>query len=207
VRTRPPPTSIAFVRRLLVSLLLALATACTSPATTSSATPAGTAATNPATALAADRIQLLHTDDIHGHLDYDKIQSGSSSFNQGGLAQTAAQVSLLRAPGTDRTLLVDAGDAWQGTFISNANRGEAVTKAMSLMKYDAMAVGNHDFDWGQDILAQRAKEAAFPFLATNVVETASGKLPSYLKPYVVKTTPLAKVGILGITNPDGNTSV
>src|SRR5882672_6437322 len=78
---------------------------------------------------------------------------------------------------------------------------------MSLMKYDAMAVGNHDFDWGQDVLAKRASEATFPFLATNVVETASGKLPSYLKPYVVRTTPLAKVGILGITNPDSNTIV
>src|SRR5206468_7831155 len=141
-----PPTSIASVRRLLVSLLLALATACTAatPTATAPGSAAGTS-TGSATALAADRIQLLHTDDIHGHLDYDKIQSGSSAFNQGGLAQTAAQVSLLRARGADRTLLVDAGDAWQGTFISNAHRGEAVTKAMSLMKYDAMAVGNHDF--------------------------------------------------------------
>jgi len=82
-----------------------------------------------------------------------------------------------------------------------------VTKAMTLMKYDAMAVGNHDFDWGQDVLAQRAKEASFPFLATNVVETKTGKLPSYLKPYVIKDTGLAKVGILGITNPQGNTIV
>jgi 5'-nucleotidase/UDP-sugar diphosphatase len=194
------------VRRLFVTLLLALATACTTAAPTASA-PGSAAGTSSATTLAADRIQLLHTGDIHGRLDYDVIRSGTSSFNQGGLAQLAAQVSSLRARGADRTLLVDAGDAWQATFISNANRGEAVNKAMSLMKYDAMAVGNHDFDWGQDILAQRAKEASFPFLATNVVETATGKVPSYLKPYVVRTTPLAKVGILGITNPDGNTII
>jgi 5'-nucleotidase / UDP-sugar diphosphatase len=196
------------VRRLFASLLLALATACTTATPTASAPASGGAtSTSTATSLASDRIQLLHTDDIHGHLDYDVIRSGSSSFNQGGLAQVAAQVGTLRARGADRTLLVDGGDAWQGTFISNANRGEAVTKAMSLMKYDAMAVGNHDFDWGQDILAQRSKEAGFPFLATNVVETASGKIPAYLKPYVVRTTPLAKVGILGITNPEGNTIV
>ena len=194
--------------RLLCAILLSVATACTA-ATAPAASPTGgaTSATSGATTLASDRLQLLHTDDIHGHLDYDVIRSGSSSFNQGGLAQTAAQVNVLRARGADRTILVDAGDAWQGTFISNANRGEAVTKAMSLMKYDAMAVGNHDFDWGQEILAQRAKEASFPFLATNLVETATGKLPAYLKPYVVKTTPLARVGILGITNPEGNTIV
>jgi 2',3'-cyclic-nucleotide 2'-phosphodiesterase (5'-nucleotidase family) len=196
------------VRRLLVSWVLALATACTTaaPSASAPATAAGTA-TSSAASLAADRIQLLHTDDIHGHLDYDVIRSGSNSFNQGGLAQVAAQVNVLRARGADRTVLLDAGDAWQGTFISNANRGEAVTKAMNLMKYDGMAVGNHDFDWGQEILSQRAREAAFPFLATNVVETATGKLPAYLKPYVVKTTPLAKVGILGITNPESNTIV
>ncbi len=195
-----PLASIVVARRLFVALVLAFTTACTTAAPIAS--PAASVA-----ALAEDRIQLLHTDDIHGHLDYDTIKSGTSSFNQGGMATLAAQVSAFRAKAPDRTLLVDAGDAWQGTFISNANRGEAVTKAMSLMKYDAMAVGNHDFDWGQDILAQRAKEAVFPFLATNVVETATGKLPVYLKPYVVKDVGIAKVGILGITNPESNTIV
>ncbi len=188
------------VRRLLVGLVLTVTAACTVTA------PIAPASASVA-ALADDRIQLLHTDDIHGHLDYDTITSGSSSFKQGGLASLAALVNNLRVRAPQRTLLVDGGDAWQGTFISNANKGEAVTKAMSLMKYDAMAVGNHDFDWGQDVLAQRAKEATFPFLATNVVVTATGKLPSYLKPYIVKDVGIAKVGILGITNPDSNTIV
>jgi 2',3'-cyclic-nucleotide 2'-phosphodiesterase (5'-nucleotidase family) len=123
------------------------------------------------------------------------------------MAALAGQVAVLRRRAPDRTLLLDGGDAWQGTFISNENKGEAVTKAMSLMKYDAMSVGNHDFDWGQDVLAQRAKEASFPFLATNVVETATGKLPAYLKPYIVKDLGIAKVGVIGVTNPDSNTIV
>jgi 2',3'-cyclic-nucleotide 2'-phosphodiesterase (5'-nucleotidase family) len=192
------------VARLLSALALALAVACTAAVPPSIST-APSASANP---LAADRIQLLHTDDIHGRLDYETVKSGSASFQQGGMAMLASQVRSLRsrAP-AERTVLVDGGDAWQGTFISNANKGEAVTRAMSLMQYDAMAVGNHDFDWGQDVLAQRAKEASFPFLATNVVETKTGKLPSYLKPYIVKDTGLAKVGILGVTNPQGNTIV
>jgi 2',3'-cyclic-nucleotide 2'-phosphodiesterase (5'-nucleotidase family) len=135
------------------------------------------------------------------------VKSGSRSFDQGGLAMVAAQVGAFRARAPQRTLLVDGGDTWQGTFISNANKGEAVTKAMSLMRYDAMAVGNHDFDWGQEVLAQRAREATFPFLATNVVESASGKLPSYLRPYIVKDLGITRVGILGVTNPDSNTIV
>src|SRR5438132_1419969 len=125
--------------------------------------------------LAADRIQILHTDDIHGHLEAESVRSGATSFQLGGMAALAGQVAAYRARSPEHTVLLDSGDAWQGTFISNANKGEAVTKAMSLMRYDALALGNHEFDWGQDVVAQRAKEATFPFLAANVVD-ASGKV-------------------------------
>ncbi|MDP9251392.1 MAG: bifunctional metallophosphatase/5'-nucleotidase [Chloroflexota bacterium] len=185
--------------RSVLALLLAAAAAC-SP----SVTPAPTSSV-----LSDDRIQLLHTDDIHGHLDADIVQSASASstFRAGGMAQLAGQVAAFRARAPQRTLLVDAGDAWQGTFISNANKGEAVTRAMNVMRYDALAVGNHDFDWGQEVLAQRAKDASFPFLAANVVESKSGKAPSYLKPFAVKDLGIARVGIIGLTNPGSATIV
>jgi 2',3'-cyclic-nucleotide 2'-phosphodiesterase (5'-nucleotidase family) len=187
------------VRRFVLALVFTVIAACSSPVT-----PAPTSS-----ALADDRIQLLHTDDIHGHLDADIVQSAnaSSSFRAGGMAQLAGQVAAYRARSPQRTLLVDAGDAWQGTFISNANKGEAVTRAMNLMRYDALAVGNHDFDWGQDVLAQRAKEATFPFLAANVIETKTGASPSYLKPFQVKDLGVARVGIIGLTNPGSATIV
>lgn len=194
------------MRRTLLALAAAFLVAC-AQTSTPIAVPSVVPASAAAAALAGDRIQLLHTDDIHGHLDFETVRSGSSSFDQGGLAMVAAQVKAIRGRAPERTLLVDGGDTWQGTFISNANKGEAVTKAMSLMRYDALAVGNHDFDWGQQVLAQRASEAGFPFLATNVVETATGKLPAYLKPYVVRDLGITKVGILGVTNPDSNTIV
>ena len=189
------------MRRLAAVAVIALSVACTaSPGATT--TPAANGG-----ALGADRIQLLHTDDMHGHLESEVVGGGTASFNAGGMATLATIVSQQRARAPLRTLLVDGGDAWQGTFISNANKGEAVTKAMGLMKYDALAVGNHDFDWGQEVLAQRASEAKFPFLATNVTEKTTGKLPAYLKPYVVKDLGITKVGILGVTNPLGNTIV
>lgn len=185
--------------RLLLPLAVAALAAC-SPAVT----PAPTSS-----ALADDRIQLLHTDDIHGHLDADIVQSASASptFRAGGMAQLAGQVAVFRARAPQRTLLVDAGDTWQGTFISNTNKGEAVTKAMNLMRYDALAVGNHDFDWGQEVLAQRASEAAFPLLAANVIETRTGRSPPYLKPFVVRDLGLTRVGIIGLTNPASGTIV
>jgi 5'-nucleotidase/UDP-sugar diphosphatase len=186
------------VPRIVLALLLALAAACSS-----SVTPPTSSA------LADDRIQLLHTDDIHGHLDADIVQSAnaSSTFRAGGMAQLAGQVAAFRARAPERTLLVDAGDAWQGTFISNANKGEAVTKAMNLMRYDALAIGNHEFDWGQEVLAQRAKDAAFPFLAANVIEIKTGASPSYLKPFAVRDLGITRVGIIGLTNPGSATIV
>lgn len=185
--------------RSLLPLVLAAVVACTAAVTPS---PTGTA-------LAEDRIQLLHTDDIHGQLDSALVQSASASstFRSGGMAQVAGQVAAFRARAPQRTLLVDAGDAWQGTFISNENKGEAVTKAMNLMKYDALAVGNHEFDWGQEVLAQRASEASFPFLAANIVETRTGRSPPYLKPFVVRDLGIARVALIGITNPASATIV
>ena len=185
--------------RIFLALLLAVAAAC-SP----TVAPTATAGTLP-----DDRIQLLHTDDVHGHLDADFVTSAnaSSSFRAGGMAQLAGQIAAFRARAPQRTLLIDAGDAWQGTFISNANKGEAVTKAMNLMRYDGLAVGNHDFDWGQDVLAQRAKEASFPFLAANVIETKTGLSPTYLKPFEVRDLGITRVGIIGLTNPGSATIV
>ncbi|MGH2499964.1 MAG: bifunctional metallophosphatase/5'-nucleotidase, partial [Candidatus Limnocylindria bacterium] len=157
----------------------------------------GRAATAP---LAADRFQILHTNDIHGRLEATTIGSGGAAFQLGGLATLAGMVSTFRARAPERTLLLDAGDAWQGTFASNANRGQAVTKAMSLMRYDAMALGNHEFDWGQQVIADRAREAAFPFLAANLRDGRGGP-PPWARPYIVKDLGVARVGVIGLTNP------
>jgi 5'-nucleotidase / UDP-sugar diphosphatase len=151
--------------------------------------------------LAQDRIQILHTGDIHGHLDEETVSSGATTSSQGGMATLAGLVARYRARAPQRTLLLDAGDAWQGTFISNANQGQAVVQAMSLMRYDAQVLGNHDFDWGQDVLARRARESSFPFLAANVVD-ASGATPAFAKPYVVKDLGVARVAILGLSRVD-----
>ena len=130
----------------------------------------------------------------------DTVQGGTGSFSQGGLVAMAQQIEKLKARAPERTLLVDAGDAWQGTYISNENKGQAITQIMSLLAYDAQAVGNHDFDWGQDVLKQRTREASFPFLCANCAD-ASGAVPSYLKSYVVKDLGIVKVAMIGLIIP------
>ncbi|MDQ6858833.1 MAG: bifunctional metallophosphatase/5'-nucleotidase [Chloroflexota bacterium] len=164
--------------------------------------PAAPPAATASNLLAADRIQIVHTNDIHGHLDVtDLVQGGGSgSFAQGGLVAMGQQIERLRSRAPGRTLLVDAGDAWQGTYISNENKGQAITQIMSLLKYDAQAVGNHDLDWGQDVLRQRTQEASFPFLCANCADQ-SGAVPAYLKPFVVKDLGIVKVAMIGLILP------
>lgn len=187
----------------LLAVLLVLAAACSAGQPTRSQGPQRGPSSEP---LAADRIQLLHTNDIHGKLEATTVASGAGSFEQGGMAALAGWVAQVRARGPDRTLLLDGGDAWQGTFTSNSNRGEAVTKAMGLMRYDAMALGNHDFDWGQEVVAQRAREAPFPFLAANLRD-ASGAIPAYARPWMVKDLGITRVGVIGLANPRSPTIV
>ena len=97
--------------------------------------------------------------------------------------------------------MLDAGDAWVGQLISAIDRGRSIVRAMSLIGYDAMALGNHDYDWGQDELAQRAKEASFPFLTANVVDEATGAGPAFAKPYVVRDLGVARVAVIGLSYP------
>ena len=184
-------------RFVLFLAALVVAASCVSAAPTfPSAAPVA-----PASSLAADRIQILHTNDIHGHLDVtDSVQGGTGSFSQGGLVAMAQQIEKLRARAPERTLLVDAGDAWQGTYISNENKGQAITQIMSLLKYDAQTIGNHDLDWGQDVLKQRAQDASFPFLCANCAEQ-SGAIPSYLKAYAVKDLGVVRIAMIGLILP------
>ena len=191
--TRPSPKRPLL---LLVAAIVVAASCVAVSAPVSTPAPAAGAAT-----LGVDRIQIIHTNDIHGHLDItDTVQGGRTSFSQGGLIAMAQQIEKLRAKAPDRTLLIDAGDAWQGTYISNENKGQAITQIMSLLKYDAQAVGNHDFDWGQDVLKQRTQEAGFPLLCANCAD-ATGAVPGYLKPYAVKDLGIVKVAMIGLILP------
>jgi 5'-nucleotidase/UDP-sugar diphosphatase len=189
---------------VLTLLLLVVLSSCTS-----SGAPAGSAAPDASAApaasasaaatLAANKIQILHTNDIHGHLDSAKVTTSGRTFEQGGMPLVGGMIRAQKARAPERTLVLDGGDAWVGTLISAVDRGKSIVQAMSLIGYDAMVLGNHDFDWGQDELGARAKEASFPFLTSNVVDAKLAGAPSFAKPYIVKDLGIAKVGIIGVT--------
>lgn len=129
------------------------------------------------------------------------VVTGGKPFEQGGLPLIGGMIQQNRERAPDRTLVLDGGDAWVGQLISGLDHGKAIVKAMSLIGYDAQVLGNHDFDWGQDELAARAKEATFPFLSANVVMEATGAPPPFVKPFIVKDLKIAKVAVIGLTYP------
>ncbi|MEV0740254.1 5'-nucleotidase C-terminal domain-containing protein [Streptomyces sp. NPDC050549] len=194
---------------------------------------AGTAATTPARAADQHKkpapkpktwsFSILGTTDLHSHVfnwDYysDKAYSDSKG-NTYGIARIATLVKNIRAEkGEDRVLLVDAGDIIQGTSLASyyasvdpitgkdGKRGpkHPMAIAMNEMRYDAAALGNHEFNYGIEVVRTFEKQCHFPLLGANALDAKTLK-PAF-KPYTVKRirvpgAPDIKVGILGLTNP------
>jgi len=144
-------------------------------------------------ALAADfsNLVIMHTNDTHG---WDRRAEGIN-----GMATVAAMKKDFESKGKD-VLLVDAGDAIQDNNLANFSKGAAVMRIMNAAGYEAMEIGNHEFDYGQAELQKRAKEAKFPFLASNVIVDATGK--TLFAPYVIKQKGPVKIGVIGILTAD-----
>jgi len=145
-------------------------------------------------------ITILHTNDTHSQIDpipdSDKQWGG-----KGGVARRATLVKEVRSQNPN-TLMVDAGDVFQGTPYFNFYKGEVEYKSMSLIGYDVVTLGNHDFDNGVDALAAAMKFANFEFVSTNY-DVRGTPLESRVKPYAVRTFGDVRVGLFGLgINPD-----
>ena len=101
-----------------------------------------------------------------------------------------------------RTLILDSGDFMQGPPISSYFQGASTVDVFNAMGVDAVAVGNHEFDWGIFTLAERIRQADFPFLAANIVREGTGAPPARIAPYAVFNLHGVKVGVIGLGNPD-----
>lgn len=154
----------------------------------------------PARAVSADgtaRVTLLHTNDTHDHLDPFPAGSGRQS-GLGGIARRATLVKRLRKE-LGSVLLLDAGDAFQGTPYFNEWKGRLDFKLMSLVGYDAVTLGNHDFDDGVDGLLDAMGEAAFPFVCANLDCSGAPALAKRVSPFLIREVGGIRVGILGAT--------
>lgn len=150
----------------------------------------------------AGTFTILHTNDIHGHLNAWQGWEGElAGKNVGGLDRIAAEVWKVRKEvGAEKVLLLDAGDTLGDTLIAAKTEGRALIEAMNSIGYDAMVVGNHEVDFTAETLRSRIAEAKFPLLAANMLDKHSAAL--FTKPYIVKEIGGVKLGILGLAYPN-----
>jgi 5'-nucleotidase len=145
-------------------------------------------------------ITILHTNDTHSQID--PLPANDREYpDKGGVARRATLVKRVRKENPN-TLLIDAGDVFQGTPYFNFYKGEVEYKAMSLIGYDVVTLGNHDFDNGVDALAAAMKFANFDFVSSNY-DVRGTPLASRVKPYAVRVIGGVRVGLFGLgISPD-----
>jgi len=141
------------------------------------------------------KITILHTNDVHSHIDaFPKSHADFPGL--GGLAKRAVLVAQLRKENPN-TLLFDAGDIFQGTPYFNFYGGELEFKLMSMLKYDAATIGNHDFDNGIEGLFAQLPNAKFKLLSANY-DFTNTIMNGYTKPYEIYTVDGIKIGVYGL---------
>jgi 2',3'-cyclic-nucleotide 2'-phosphodiesterase (5'-nucleotidase family) len=149
------------------------------------------------------RITLLGTTDLHGHIE--PLDYYSNKPAQLGLAKIATLIRRVRAE-QPNVLLLDSGDTIQGTPLAyyfarkDPDRPNPMIQAMNALKYDAAAVGNHEFNFGLEVLWKAKREARFPMLAANVKQTYQSG-PQHFEPYIIKPIAGVRVAIVGFVTP------
>ena len=145
-------------------------------------------------AVDARRLTLLHTSDEHGNL----LPITRDGAPAGGVAHLAQRWARLEGR-DDSFLLLSSGDNFAGApAISQWFDGEPTVAAMNALRYDASAVGNHEFDFGQDVLRRRVDQAAFPYLAANLFDAATGERSDLATPSVLLSAGGVAVGVVGL---------
>ena len=140
-------------------------------------------------------ITILHTNDTHSHID----PFGPDHYrnaNKGGIARRAALIDQIRIENPN-TLLLDAGDIFQGTPYFNYYGGELEFRLMSTLKYDVATLGNHDFDNGIEGLYKQLPHAKFDFVSANY-DLKNTLLDTHVKPYKILVKDGVKIGVFGL---------
>jgi 2',3'-cyclic-nucleotide 2'-phosphodiesterase (5'-nucleotidase family) len=155
-----------------------------------------------ATAQQRAQVTILQTTDLHGHIYPIDYYTNKPDMN--GLAKAATIIKQARKENPN-LLLLDSGDTIQGTPLAyyhnkkNNAPPDPMMLVMSHLKYDSMAVGNHEYNFGLKVLEKARSEAKFPWLSANTYRKGTDE--NYHQPYLVKEVNGVRVGILGLTTP------
>ena len=153
-------------------------------------------------------LTILHTNDVHAHL-LPFTQAGgecSEEDNQagkcfGGVARQYSLIQQIRKE-VPNVLLLDAGDQFQGTLFYNEYKGRAAQRFMNEFHYQAMTLGNHEFDDGATVLADFIKGLNFPVVSANIDASAEPLLKDLIKPFVILDVGGEKIAVIGAITPE-----
>src|SRR5258707_14916803 len=155
-----------------------------------------------AAAPARAHIVILGTTDMHGRVF--PIDYYTNKYDNVGIAKAATLIKEARKRDAD-LMLVDSGDTIQGTpleYLHNKKNNtppDPMMLAMNALHYDSMTVGNHEYNFGLQVLEKARREAKFPWLSANTYDT--GKGTTHYQPYIVKEVQGVRIGVLGLTTP------
>jgi 5'-nucleotidase len=147
-------------------------------------------------------VKILHVNDVHSHLDSDNLDltldGTTTEAEVGGMARVATLVNELSAE-NDNHLVLHAGDAVQGTLYYTLFQGAADAEVMNAIGFDAMCIGNHEFDDGDEWLAGFIDQLDAPVISSNIDVAPGNVLEGKFAPYIIKEVGGQQIGIIGVT--------
>lgn len=159
-------------------------------------------------AAAEYKLTILHTNDIHSRIEpinkYDSTCSADDLAEDGCFGGSARLLTAIREAreAAENPILLDGGDQFQGSLFYSYYKGKAAAEMMNAMGYEAMAVGNHEFDDGPDVLANFAEAVDVPLLLANADLSGEAKLADGVEAATIVEKRGEKIGIIGLTPED-----
>ncbi|MFA5485877.1 MAG: bifunctional UDP-sugar hydrolase/5'-nucleotidase [Bacilli bacterium] len=140
--------------------------------------------------------------DFYGLNDYHGAIVRSEEDNMPGLSAINSFLNKRRSENPGGTVLIANGDMWQGSAESNMSKGKIVNESLNYMGFAALTLGNHEFDWGVDLIKSNKETSNFPYLGANIIIEETKETPDYIDPSPLIERDGVKIGIIGAMGSD-----
>lgn len=187
-----------YVLSLLIALIIVSSFGTVFTFATDTTTPENTNTTSLSSEeIVSNTVDIILFNDFHGNLAEDVSERGKNL----GIAKIVSYVNeaVKKNP---NTIVVSGGDNYQGTAMSNLTYGAPVSTMMKSINVVASAVGNHEFDWGVDLMKKWSTDGGFDFLAANIYNTETNEPVEWAKPYIIVEKAGIKIAFIGLAHPD-----